>query len=63
MRTKACVKCKEYILLVPNDPLNKHKENIFAKNHHHHTQIIVDLEEIDDTYHLFKFGTDVMSLG
>ena len=63
MRAKACIKCKEYVLLHPDDPLSQNKENMFAKNHHHHTLITVSLEEINDTYKPFKFGTDSNSLG
>ncbi|MCJ7650360.1 MAG: hypothetical protein MUP85_17260 [Candidatus Lokiarchaeota archaeon] len=54
IRARACIKCKEYIVIHPNNPLNQVKINTFEKMHHQHTLITVDLDEIKDTYQCIK---------
>ena len=54
MRARACIKCKEYVLIRPNDPLNRNKINEFDKRHHLHTLITVNLDEVKDTYQMYK---------
>lgn len=54
MRARACIKCKEYVVIHPNNPLNQTKINQFEKRHHLHTLITVNLDEIKDIYQLSK---------
>ena len=50
IRARACIKCKEYIVIHPNNPLNQAKISTFEKIHHQHTLITVKLDEIRDVY-------------
>ncbi len=54
MRARACIKCKEYIVIHPNNPLNQSELNLFEKSHHQHTLVTVNLDEIKDTYQSFR---------
>ncbi len=54
MRARACIKCKEYVVIHPNNPLNQSKIDLFERKHHLHTLIIVDIKEIKDEYQVFK---------
>ncbi len=54
MRARACIKCKEYMIIHANNPLNQNKIENFERNHHLHTLITVDLEEIKDQYQIIK---------
>ena len=54
MRARACIKCKEYVVIHPNNPLNQNKIDLFERKHHLHTLITVDLGEIKDQYQVFK---------
>lgn len=54
MRARACIKCKEYVIIHPNHPLSQIKVNSFEKRHHLHTLITVNLEEIQDEYQIYK---------
>ncbi|TXT61551.1 MAG: hypothetical protein BAJALOKI2v1_20004 [Promethearchaeota archaeon] len=50
MRARACIKCKTYIVIHPENPENKDKVNEFESNHRGHTVITVDLREIQKEY-------------
>ena len=54
MRARACIKCKEYMVIHANNPLNQKKIDNFERIHHQHTLITVDLEEIKDQYQIIK---------
>ena len=54
MRARACIKCKEYVIIHPNNPLNQNKIENFERRHHLHTLITIDLEEIKDQYQVLK---------
>ena len=54
MRARACIKCKEYMIIHANNPLNQSKIDNFERIHHLHTLITVDLEEIKEQYQLIK---------
>ncbi|MFW9938774.1 MAG: hypothetical protein ACFFD5_14090 [Candidatus Thorarchaeota archaeon] len=54
MRARACIKCKEYVIIHPNNPLSQMKVNSFEERHHLHTLITVNLEEIKDEYQIYK---------
>jgi hypothetical protein len=54
MRARACIKCKEYVVIHANNPLNQTKIEFFERKHHLHTLITVDIDEIKDQYQVFK---------
>ena len=54
MRARACIKCKEYMVIHANNPLNQNKIGFFERKHHLHTLITVNLEEIADQYQIIK---------
>lgn len=54
MRARACIKCKEYMIIHVNNPLNRNKIAFFEKKHHLHTLITVNLDEIKDQYKMIK---------
>jgi hypothetical protein len=54
MRARACIKCKEYIVIHANNPLNQSKIDSFERHHHLHTLITVNLNEIKDQYTIHK---------
>ena len=54
MRARACIKCKEYMIIHADNPLNRIKIENFERKHHLHTLITVNLEEIKDQYQIIK---------
>ncbi len=54
MRARACIKCREYMVIHANNPLNQNKIEFFERKHHLHTLITVNLDEIKDQYQLIK---------
>ncbi|NHJ22025.1 MAG: hypothetical protein EAX91_13845 [Candidatus Lokiarchaeota archaeon] len=54
MRARACIKCKEYMVIHANNPLNQNKIDFFERKHHLHTLITVNLDEIKDQYTIIK---------
>ena len=54
MRARACIKCKEYMVIHANNPLNQSKIENFERQHHLHTLITVNLDEIKDQYKISK---------
>jgi len=54
MRARACIKCKEYMLIRPDDPNNLNLINKFEKNHRGHTLITLNFEEIKGTFNKFQ---------
>ena len=54
MRARACIKCKEYMVIHANNPLNQSKIDYFERQHHLHTLITVNLDEIKDQYKISK---------
>ena len=54
MRARACIKCKEYIIIHPNNPLNQIKIHEFERRHHLHTLITVNLDEVKDSYQSYR---------
>ena len=47
---RACIKCKEYVIVQPNDPENQRVIKQFEKQHSGHNLITLELEEIKDSY-------------
>ena len=54
MRARACIKCKEYVVIHANNPQNQNRIELFERKHHLHTLITVDIDEIKDQYQVFK---------
>ena len=54
MRARACIRCKEYMVIHANNPLNQNKIENFERKHHQHTLITVNLDEIKDQYQIIK---------
>ncbi|MFX0047870.1 MAG: hypothetical protein ACFE8G_06825 [Candidatus Hermodarchaeota archaeon] len=54
MRARACIKCKEYMVIHANNPFNQSKIDFFERKHHLHTLITVNLDEIKDQYKIIK---------
>ncbi|MFX0042056.1 MAG: hypothetical protein ACFE8L_04010 [Candidatus Hodarchaeota archaeon] len=54
MRARACIKCREYIVIHPDNPINQLEIKRFEKKHTRHTIMTVDLSEIKGVYDPFK---------
>jgi len=50
IRVRACIKCKKYIIINPNDPTNQNQIKSFERVHPAHTLITVELNEIKEFY-------------
>ena len=54
IRARACIKCREYVIIHPNDPENQNLIKLFELNHKGHTLITLDLNEVKDQYKNFE---------
>ena len=54
MRARACIKCREYVVIHPGNPVNQLDIKKFEKKHLSHTIMTVDLSEIKGIYNSFK---------
>ena len=54
IRARACIKCKEYAIIHPNNPLNQVEIKSFEKKHLGHTLMTVGFSEIKGLYTSFK---------
>ncbi|MFX1312615.1 MAG: hypothetical protein ACFFHD_08395 [Promethearchaeota archaeon] len=61
VRARACIKCKEYMIIHPDNPINLFDIKKFEKKHIGHTIITVDLSEIKGSYNVFKDDVEVDS--
>jgi hypothetical protein len=50
MRARACARCKEYILIIPNDSINEELLKRFEKNHREHTLLTINHSEVKKVY-------------
>lgn len=62
MRARACIKCKEYLIINPTNPINLSNIKSFEKDHRCHTLITVDLSEIKDIYNKRKLSIKAPNL-
>ena len=53
MRAKACLKCQEYIIIHPDNPVSQQNVKKFEKVHMGHSVVIADYFEIKDLYKRF----------
>jgi hypothetical protein len=48
MRARACLKCKQYVVIHPDNPINLNTVKEFEKKHGYHTIITIDLNEVKE---------------
>ncbi len=58
IRARACIKCREYVIIHPNNPENQNFIKLFEVNHKGHTLITLDLDEVKDQYKNFESKED-----
>ena len=57
LRCRACIRCKEYIVIHAGNPINQAEIKRFEKAHLSHTIVTVDLNEVKGAYTSFKNHT------
>jgi hypothetical protein len=50
LRCRACIKCKEYIVIHPDNPINQVDIKKFERKHTGHTVMTVDMNEVKGAY-------------
>jgi len=50
IRARACIRCKEYLVIHPNNPTNQKMIKEFGKKHLDHAVVTLDLDEVKGTY-------------
>ncbi|MFX1363987.1 MAG: hypothetical protein ACFFCE_14545 [Promethearchaeota archaeon] len=58
VRARACIKCKEYIVIHAENPINQIEIKKFEKIHLGHTVVTVDINEVKGAYSSFKNNSD-----
>jgi hypothetical protein len=58
VRARACIRCKEYMRINPNDPLNQILIKKFEKMHIGHVLITIDVDEIKGIYTMANKTTE-----
>ena len=53
VRARACIRCREYIVIHPDNPINQVEIKKFERKHTAHTIMTVDLNEIKGIYNTF----------
>ncbi len=48
--SRACIKCREYVIVEPNNPKNQEGIKIFEEKHKGHTLITLELDEVKGKY-------------
>ncbi len=54
VRCRACVKCKQYMIIHPDNPINQLDIKNFERRHLNHTIMTVGLGEVKGIYSNFK---------
>ena len=54
VRCRACIKCREYIVIHPSNPVNILEIKKFEKKHSRHTIVTMDFNEVKGIYESFK---------
>ncbi|MFW9902108.1 MAG: hypothetical protein ACFFDY_12645 [Candidatus Thorarchaeota archaeon] len=54
LRCRACIRCKEYIVIHAGSPINQVEIKKFEKVHLGHTVVTAELNEVKDAYKSFK---------
>lgn len=55
IRVCACIKCREYVKIQPDDPKNQELIKLFEGNHKGHTLITLDIDEVKDQYKELRY--------
>jgi len=50
LRCRACIKCKTYMVIHADNPINQVEIKTFERNHTNHTIMTVDLNEVKGIY-------------
>ena len=58
VRVRACIKCKEYLVIHTGNAINQVEIKKFEKVHLSHTIMTVDLNEVKGAYSSFKNHTN-----
>lgn len=58
VRCRACIKCREYIVIHPSSPINQVEIKRFEKVHSGHTIMTTDINEVKGAYSSFKNHTN-----
>ncbi|MCK4371379.1 MAG: hypothetical protein KAW03_09945 [Candidatus Lokiarchaeota archaeon] len=58
VRCRACIKCREYLVIHPSSPINQVEIKRFEKVHLGHTIMTVDINEVKGAYSSFKNHTN-----
>ncbi len=61
VRCRACIKCREYLVIHPSNPINQIEIKRFEKVHLGHTIMTVDINEVKGAYSSFKNHTNEKS--
>lgn len=62
IRARACLRCKQYVVIHPENPINQLSIKKFEKKHLYHSLMTVGLYEIKSAYSSFKRAEEVNSL-
>lgn len=54
-RVRACVKCREYIIIHPNNPVSQVHVKKFDLIHTAHTLVTLDINEVKGEYQFVSF--------
>ncbi len=57
IRARACTRCREYVTILPDSPVNQNLIKTFEGKHRGHTIITVDLDEVKGGYENFEKAT------
>ena len=55
IRVRACIRCREYVKIQPDDPKNQELIKSFEGRHIGHTLITLELDEVKDQYKESKY--------
>ena len=51
---RACIKCREYVIIEPNNPKNQESIKVFEGNHKGHNLVSLNIDEIIGQYKEIK---------
>jgi hypothetical protein len=54
LRVRACIKCRQYIVIHPDNPINQADIRKFERKHTGHTVMTSDLNEVKGVYSVFS---------
>jgi len=60
MRARACLKCKEYVLIHPENPVNQKLIKEFELSHMRHNLMTVNLGEIKGLYKRYDLKDEIL---